>query len=499
MGIIIKQSLKGSIWSYLGLVVGYISVGILMPNFFQPDQIGLVQLFVALAAIFTNFSTLGFGSVIYRMFPEFRNKLKNHNGFLFLTLSTGLLGFCLSVIAFFILKPNIIESNIQKSPLLVEYIILLIPLFFFRILFNLLDTFNRVLYDAVTGAFWNEFVHKAINLCLILLFAFHLVNFRQFFFGYIVSMSLPAFPLIFILLKRGEFSLRPNFGFLNRPLIREMIIVAGYGLINGLSGILTNNIDKILVNHFLSLEQVGIFSVCALFATVIMIPSRATVNISTGILAQAWKNNNISHIQEIYSKASLNQTIMGALIFIGIIVNLDNIFTILPEAYLQGKWVLIIYSLGVFVMITATTSGTILLTSSYYKVLSLIIIIQIIVTISLHLIFIPIFGIKGAAIAVFFTYLFRTIAIVGFIKIKMRLFCYQYKHLLVLAFAFISLAAGYFMPDTGLLIPDILIKSVTVVVIYISLILGLKISEDMNHLFFTIRKTTSEFLKRNNH
>ena len=104
MGIIVKQSLKGSIWSYLGLVVGYLNVGLIMPNFFSTDQIGLVQLFVAISAIFSNFSSLGFASVIQRLFPEFRNKVAHHNGFPFLIIITGLTGFLLSAVFFSIYK-----------------------------------------------------------------------------------------------------------------------------------------------------------------------------------------------------------------------------------------------------------------------------------------------------------------------------------------------------------------------------------------------------------
>jgi O-antigen/teichoic acid export membrane protein len=486
MGIIIKQSLKGSIWSYLGLVVGYINVGIIMPNFFRTDQVGLIQLFVALAAIFTNFSSLGFNSVINRIFPEFRNKAKNHNGFLFITLATGLLGFFLSAAAFFIFKPHIIESNIHKSPLLVEYILLLVPLFFFRIMFRLLDNFNKVLYDAVTGTFWNDFGVKLTNLVLIVLFATQVINFRQFFFGYIVSMSFPVLPLIVVLIRRGEFNLQPNLNFLSRPLVREMLTVAGFGLIMGLSGTLTANIDKLLINKFLSLEQVGIFSVCALFATVILIPSRSTAKISTGIIAQSWKNNNTAHIQEIYSKASLNQTIIGALIFTGILVNLDNIFTILPDVYEQGRWVLIIYAFGTLIRVSATTSGNIIATSKHYRMLAIFIGSQIIYTVGFHYLFIPRWGITGAAIGVLLTYFVRTLLIVGYIQLKMKMFCYSFKHLGILVIAAVAFLVGFFIPETESLILNILIKSISTGVVYIVLILGLNISEDIKSLYQTL-------------
>ena len=164
-------------------------------------------------------------------------------------------------------------------------------------------------------------------------------------------MTIPVFPVVFALIKRGELYLKPDFNFLNRPLVREIVIVAGFGMLNGLSGVVTTNVDKLLINRFLSLEYVGIFSVCALFAMVIDIPSRATAKISTGIIAEAWKKNNTVKIRDIYKMASINQSILGLLIYAGIIVNYNNIFQILPETYATGKWVIVIYALGVLIRV----------------------------------------------------------------------------------------------------------------------------------------------------
>lgn len=54
MGIIIRQSVRGAFWSYLGIVIGYINVGIIMPQFFDTAQIGLVQLFASVSLFLHN-------------------------------------------------------------------------------------------------------------------------------------------------------------------------------------------------------------------------------------------------------------------------------------------------------------------------------------------------------------------------------------------------------------------------------------------------------------
>lgn len=490
MGIIIKQSVRGAFWSYLGIAVGYVNVGIIMPQFFNTAQIGLVQIFISVSLIFSQFATLGFTSVINRLFPVFRNPAKQHNGFLFLALLTGVAGFLLSIAGFILLKPWIVESNIDKSPLVVDYLFLLMPLVFMRLLFTLLDNYNKVLYDAVTGTFWLEFMHKVINLGLIILFAFGWINFRQFFLGYILSMSMPVFPVIWVLLRRNEFHLKPDWGFLNRPLKKELGTVMGYGFVNGLASIVMMNIDKIFVNQYLSLDEVGIFGVCALFATLIKVPYNSISKISTGIIAESWKKNDIPHIRDIYRKSALNQAIAGSLIFVGILVNLDNIFKILPAVYSSGKWVLIIYSAGMLWVTIIGMAATITETSKYFRFTTLFLLGSVLLQFLLSYLLIPRMGITGAAIATITTLLVNFSFQALLQRIAFGISGISIQLALVFAAGTLTYLAGRVIPEMSL-IPDILLRSGTVTILFTGLIYFSKISPETNALIrsFTGRLT----------
>ena len=482
MGIIIRQSVKSTIWSYLGIVVGYVNVGIIMPQFFDTAQVGLVQLFASVSLIMAQFGSLGFTSVINRMFPVFRDKNRKHNGFLFITFSVGLLGFFLTTAGFLILKPWIIEANIDQSPLFVDYLWLLVPLLIMRVMFPLLDNYNKMLYDTVTGIFWMEFMHKFINLVLIIIFAFKWINFPQFFYGYLVSMSMPVFPLIYVLIRRGEFSLRPKFEFLTKPLRREISTVMMFGFINGLAGVILLNADKVFVNQYLSLNDVGIFGVCSLFAMFIRVPYNSLSKIATGIIAEAWKNDDHAKIKEIYRKSSLNQTILGLLIFVLIMVNLDNIFQILPPAYSSGKWVLIIYSAGMLVNTIVGLAGYITETSKYFRMISLYLLITILVQIGLSVILIPRFGINGAAFVTVFSLVLNASLQAGFQAYHFGIYGLSKNQLYVLGIGIISLVIGWVLPDLPL-IPDLIVRSFLVTLVFMGLTLGYKISADLNLLF----------------
>jgi O-antigen/teichoic acid export membrane protein len=493
MGIIIRQSVKSAIWSYLGIVIGYINVGIIMPQFFDTAQIGLVNLFASVSLIFAQFGTLGFTSVINRLFPVFRNQERKHNGFLFLATVTGGIGFILCLVSFFLLKPWIIETNIQKSPLLVEYLWLLMPLVLMRLLFTLLDNYNKMLYDAVTGTFWIEFVHKLINLGLIVVFAFGWLGFSQFFFGYIVSMSIPVFPVIWVLMRRKHFNLQPRKKFLSAPLKKEIRSTMFFGFINGLAGIILVNVDKVFVNQYLSLKEVGVFSVCALFASLIRIPYTAVSKIATGIIAEAWKRDDRVHIRDIYQKAAVNQAIIGMLIFTGILVNIRNIFEILPPEYSRGKWVLIIYSAGMLVNTVIGLAGNITETSRYFRFTTLFWGISILLQFGLSFFLIPTYGIIGAALATMITLVLNSTFHAILQRTAFGIYGMNGKLLIIGGIGLLCMLLVSLVPAMPL-VPDIIIRSSVVSLLYLFLVRIIKLSLEMNELFSESLKKILSFL-----
>ncbi len=59
MGIIQKQTLKGSLYSYIGVVIGFLNMGILSPKIFTAEQIGLTQVMLATATILSQLGNHG--------------------------------------------------------------------------------------------------------------------------------------------------------------------------------------------------------------------------------------------------------------------------------------------------------------------------------------------------------------------------------------------------------------------------------------------------------
>ena len=169
MGIIKRQTIKGSFFSYLGVAFGFVTVGLLWPRLLEPEEIGLINFFVALSAILAQIGSLGINSVSIRLFPEFRNNANKHNGFLSLGIFFLTAGTILVLIYYLGFRERIIENNTEKSFLVANYVYFIVPYTIATLFFNFFDSLHRVSYNAVIGVFMKEFVFRVLNLVLIAL------------------------------------------------------------------------------------------------------------------------------------------------------------------------------------------------------------------------------------------------------------------------------------------------------------------------------------------
>jgi O-antigen/teichoic acid export membrane protein len=495
MGIIIKQSIKGSIWSYLGVAVGFVTTAYLFPNYLTTDTIGLFGLLVAWSALLAQFSSLGFNGVTSRLFPYFRDKDKGHNGYLFIAFVVMLVGFGLFLMAYFVFSPWLAENNIEKSKLFSEYIWLLIPLTFFTLLFTVLDTFNRLLYNAVFGTFLIEFVQRILILSVMLLYVAGLINIHQLILAYAGAVSAKAVIIFFYLAGKGEVSLRPQLNFIDKRLRREMGSVAFFSILTGVGGNLVFNIDKIIINEMMGLSATGIYTIAFFFGTLVIIPSRPMLRISGTLIAEAWKKNDVDYIDDIYKRSCLNQFIIGAFLFGGIWVNIDNILIILGPEYADGKWVIFFIALGYLIDMATGANSRIIAFSKYYRMALWFLLILIVLVVSTMYLLIPVRGITGAAVAIALSFLANNLMRFIFLYLKFRFQPFNYRFLLVIVAFMAAYFLGFVMPDL-LLIWDILVKGGVFAVVYLLMITGLKVSADVNNTLVTVAGQAKKWINR---
>jgi len=480
LGHIKEQTIKGSIYSYIGVGLGFLISGLFLPRLLTTGENGLLKLLISYSALFAQFGTLGFTNATGRLFAFFRDKSKNHNGFLLLTVLVVLVGFALTMTIYYLLKDRIIERNLENAELFTTYIDFLIPLIFFTILFLIFDTYLVMLFQSVIGTFYKEFIQRILILGSIAAFYFGYLTFSGFVAAYVISNCLPGLILVLALIARGEFNPKPDWSLMDKPMIRALASMSFFGIIVGFSNIMVLNVDSIIVSRMLGIEATGIYAITFFFSTLIIIPSRSLKKISGTIMADAWKNGDMKTIGDVYRKSSINQLIFGVLIFIGLWGNIHNVFKILPQEYEAGKYVIFFLGITNLIEMTSGVGNSLLATSKYYRTTAFLNLLLVVMVVGFNIVFINLFGLTGAAIASTSSYLIYNAIryIIIYRLFKMSPFALQHIYTLLLALAVYLLSV--LIPVLHNFVLDIAVRSSVMAVAFGLGVYVLNLSKDIN-------------------
>ena len=117
--------------------------------------------------------------------------------------------------------------------------------------------------------------------------------------------------------------------------------------------------------------------------------------------------------------------------------------------------------------------------SKHYKVMLIFVVILIILVVVNNLLFIPVWGITGAAIASAFSMFLNNLMRYIYLYRKFRFQPFNLKFILVTIFLAVAYFVGLLIPDMNLF-GDILVRSGCITIIFGSLILASRVSEDIN-------------------
>jgi O-antigen/teichoic acid export membrane protein len=438
--------------------------------------------------LLAQFAILGMNAVTIKLFPYFRDQEKKHHGFLGLAILISLAGFLFSTGIYLMLHDYIISNAKEKSSMFIPYFYYVIPLFFFTMLFGLFDTYYRVLYNAVKGTIYKEVVQRVLVILSILLFYFEVVDFQTMVILYTISMIAPTIFLFLELIKDKQLFLIPDFNFLDKKLVKQISTVALFGIISSYSGVLIMNIDLVMVDHYLGLSQAGVYTIAFFFGTLVIIPARTMGKITSVVIADAWKSDDKKTILDIYKKSTLSLPVAGTLVFIGLWANIDNVFSIIGPNYEPGKYVILFIGLANLVEMFASSSSHVIVNSPKYKWLSYLLLIYTVIIIITNILFIPVYGIIGAAIASLISRVIYGLLRFTFLRYYYHFQPYNFKHMLIVIVGFSVWYISTFIPHFEFFVNDIIIRSTVISVLFIPTIYFLHISEDINRMINLLLK-----------
>ncbi|WP_161891079.1 lipopolysaccharide biosynthesis protein [Pontibacter russatus] len=474
-----REGIWNTFISYAGIAIGYVNTILLFPNFLDEAQVGLTRLMLTISVMFAQFSALGFVNMSTRYFPYYRDKARQHNGFLFLLLAVPLSGFAVATGLFLLFKPLVADYYIEKSPLILEYYYYIIPLALFTLLFNMFTAYLRSLYKTIVSSFVQDFLLRILTTLLICVYALGLIDFRQFVLLYVVINSAGALVLVVYTLWLKQLFLRPMLAGLRIIPIREMLYYGAFTFLGNISTTIITTIDQVMISAY-SLSANGIYTTAFFMTSAIIVPAKSILKIAQPQVADFWKDADMAGMGKLYKDVTMVNLIVGLLLFIGIWANIDNLYSFMPETYRAGKYVVLFLAVARIIDLATSLNGVILATSRKYRWDLAFNIILAFLTVWTNWFFIPRYGINGAAFASMLSYSLMNLARLFFVQAVYKIQPFTWGAAKVLLVAGLALGAAYLLPYLNNVYLDMVVRSLLIILLYGGLSVGLRIYPPMN-------------------
>jgi len=482
LGIIKKQSIQSTFYTYLGVGLGFLNSAILFPMLIDEEHLGMLYYLNSFTAIFAGLCSLGVPLIIIKLFPKLRDEKNSHSGFFSFVLLMTAIGILIGAIIYFSFGDWLISDKINDSnfhTFLIGFLILLV----FRVASRNFDSYIRMLMNTVLGSFLENFLLKVvIFLALAVYWWIGGYDFVILFYIYVLALALPGIVSGAYVILNGETNLRLKyFRLATKNMAKEIWSLAGFGLLASLGGIVVLEIDRIMIGNMIDLSDIAIYSTSFFFGLFCSLPARGLKRISSVVLAEAWEKDDLQIIKDVYHKSSLNLFLIGVYLFLGVWMNIDYVFSLLPEAYSAGKTVILIIGIAQLFDLITGVNNEIITTSKYYKYTTYFLSILIVVAIVSNYLLIPIYGIEGAAAASFLSIVIFNLLKFIFLYRKLNYQPFNFKFLIiVLIGAFSYYGISTFLPVFENIYVGILITGSTLTIIYWIPVYFLKVSTDVN-------------------
>jgi O-antigen/teichoic acid export membrane protein len=447
LGIIAKQGILNSIYSYLGVLLGFLTIIYVQPYFLKSTEIGLTRILVSFSFMASIIVPLGIGTVTMRFFPKIKNPDNGHNGYFFLIILFCVIGFILLSSVLLIFKNSILAYYEVKSPLFNQYFYFVFFFSFIVALTSVMNIYAASLYKTAISVFLNEVLVRVLQILVIFIYYFGYFNLNQFVIGFVSVYLIQLICLIIYIFKIDQPQLKINWSFYSTFFDNKVILFSVFMLFTAFASIGIKMIDQIIMGHYLSLDYIGIYATSIFMVAIMEVPYNSLEKISNTIAANSWANNDVANIKKIYFDSVRILMLVGGFLLCGLVCCANSIFALLPDEYLIGKSCMIIMAISSFINLSTGINSSIIATSHKYFVVSIFLFALIAVSIISNNLLIPKFGIVGAAYSALISMGMYNLLKVIYLWYRLKMLPYNKSSFVVLATIITVFLIVYFIPD----------------------------------------------------
>ncbi|EAR15749.1 polysaccharide biosynthesis C-terminal domain-containing protein [Robiginitalea biformata] len=416
MGIILRQSIVNTLLTYVGFGLGAVNTLVLYTRFLSDTYFGLVGVILSTGALLMPLMAFGVPNTLVKFFSANR-EAPHRNPFLTRMLLLPLV-FILPLAVFSLLADEAIGSFLaRENAIVAEYVGHIFLIGLSMAYFEVFFAWSKVCLRSAFGTFLKEvFVRLGVSLLLFLLYfeVLSVAGFLRWLVGlYALRCLLMAVYALRLMPFRFRFRLPGD--------SREITVYSALILLGGSVSVLLLEVDRFMINQYIELANVAYYTVAVFIATVIIVPQRAMHQITYPITAELLHAKDLSGLGSLYRKSSLALLVAAGLIYLLILMNLEELYLLLPENYRGGFTIVALIGAARVFDSFLGINAAILYNSRYYRMLLVFGLGLVLITIALNIWLIPRFGINGAAWATFISIAAYNLVKLLFVRLKFGL------------------------------------------------------------------------------
>jgi O-antigen/teichoic acid export membrane protein len=485
MGIVTNQSFKNTITTYIGFGIGAINTLFLYTNFMSDTYYGLVGFILSTANIMMPLMAFGTQNTLIKFYSTYKTR-NSINSFLTLMLllplvvivPVGLIGYY----AFDLIS----DLLSQKNPIIKDYVWLIFISAIAFAYFEIFYSWTKVQMQSVFGNFMKEVFHRVGVMILLFCLYFEWIDVVEFIYA-VVGVYL----LRMMVMKLYAYYIRrPVFRLDRLPNTREIMKYTSLIIIAGSIANIILEIDKFMIGEYITIENVAYYGVAIYIASVISVPARSMHQITNPITAKLLNENDKAGLKDLYQKSSLNLFIIGGLIFLLIVLNIHELYRIIPPEFGGGMSIVFLIGLAKLYDDLMGNNNAILFNSQYYRVVLVLGVFLAVMAIVLNMLLIPEYQIHGAAYATFLAVFFYNSAKLIYVKYKLDLLPFSTKTFKTGVLIAVMFVVFYYWDFPFHPIINITCKSILIAGVYSLVVYRFNFSEDIRTIikkFFKIK------------
>jgi len=475
MGIVIKQSISNTVITYIGFAIGAANTLFMYPRILGADFFGLTGFILSSGNVIMPLMAFGVHNTMVKFFTEYRHDHEK-NGFLTYLLLLPLIAAVPILAVCYFGYDKIAGYFSTESPIIFDFFWQIPLIGLCMAYFEIFYAWVKVHLKSVFGTFAREIFLRILITAGLFAVYFGWISAAEF-----INLTLLIYLLITIVMAVYAFRIRKFRFRMQFPVNRKLIFQ--YSVFIILSGSVANmllDLDKMMMGKMLDLDNIAFYSVAIFIATVISVPSRAMHQIAYPITAKLMAENKFDELNDFYKRTSISLQIVGGLVFVGILVNVRQIYLLLPPEYSQGLFTVFTIGFSKYLDLILGNNNSIIFNSKYYKAVLFLGLLLAFVQIALNLYLIPIMMIDGAALATLISIALYSLAKLLFVVFKMKLFPFTKKTLISFAILAVSFLLFYYWDFDFHPIINIGIKSAMVAIFFVGSHYWWKVSPEVN-------------------